>query len=536
METADRFTASLTDEGRYRLLIEAVTDYAIYMLDPEGIVTSWNPGAQRFKGYTAEEIIGQHFSRFYTEEDRRDGLPERALETARREGRFESEGWRVRKDGTRFRAYVVIDPIRRPDGGLVGFAKITRDITERWEAQQKLEETREILVQSQKMEALGQLTGGIAHDFNNLLMIVLGSLELMRRRLPNDRKLIALLDNAMQGAERGTALAKRMLAFARRQEFKREPVHVPALVLGMRTLMERALGPSMPIETRFPLALKPVLADANQLEMALLNLAVNARDAMPNGGEIVISAYQRNVLPGDPSGLAPGAYVSLSVADSGTGMDRETLRRATEPFFTTKGPGRGTGLGLSMVHGVVEQCGGRFLLQSKLGQGTRAELLLPVAPEPAQPQEEPPPARVEAAAPTPLAVVAVDDDELVLTNTVGMLEDLGHSVRAALSGEEALDLIRADPAAVDLVVTDQAMPEMSGLQLAEAIGKEWPDMPILITTGYSEMPPGTVTDLPLLSKPFTQDLLAERLARIPPRRPSGARVLKLRSAAAEGDR
>ena len=536
METAERFTASLTDEGRYRLLVEAVTDYAIYMLDPKGIVTSWNPGAQRFKGYTAEEIIGQHFSRFYTDEDRADGMPERALETARREGRFENEAWRVRKDGTRFRAYVVIDPIRRPDGSLVGFAKITRDVTERWEAQQKLEKTREILFQSQKMEALGQLTGGIAHDFNNLLMIVLGSLELMRRRLPNDRKLLALLDNAMQGAERGTELAKRMLAFARRQEFKHEPVHIPTLVLGMRTLMERALGPSVKIETRFPLALKPVLADANLLEMVLLNLSVNARDAMPGGGEIGISAYQREILPGDPSGLPPGSYVSLTVTDSGTGMDRETLRRATEPFFTTKGPGRGTGLGLSMVHGVVEQCGGRFRLQSTLGNGTSAELLLPVASEAKRTHKEKEQPRARAEGQRPLAIVAVDDDELVLTNTVGMLEDLGHSVRAALSGDEALEIIHADPEAVDLVVTDQAMPQMTGMELAEAIGKEWPDLPILITTGYSEMPPGTTTDLPFLSKPFTQQLLAERIAHIAPRKPQGGRVVKLHSVAADGER
>jgi PAS domain S-box-containing protein len=216
MERSNRFLASLTEAGRYQLLIEAVTDYAIYMLDPLGIVTSWNPGAQRFKGYAATEIIGQHFSRFYTEEDKEDGLPARALEVAAREGKFENEGWRVRKDGTRFWAYVVIDAVRHPSSGeIVGFAKITRDLTERKEAQQKLEETRKALLQSQKLEAIGQLTGGIAHDFNNLLMAVIGSLELMRKRLPDDPKLRTLLDNAVQGAQRGATLTKRMLAFAR---------------------------------------------------------------------------------------------------------------------------------------------------------------------------------------------------------------------------------------------------------------------------------------------------------------------------------
>ena len=263
MEQSDRFVASLTEAGRYQLLVEAVTDYAIYMLDPTGVVTSWNPGAQRVKGYAAAEIIGQHFSRFYTEEDQENGLPARALEIATREGKFENEGWRVRKDGSRFWAYVVIDPIRRPSGEILGFAKVTRDLTERKEAQQKLEETRDALLQSQKLEAIGQLTGGIAHDFNNLLMAVIGSLELMRKRLPDDPKLMTLLENALSGAQRGATLTKRMLAFARRQELKREVIDIPELVRGMTELLQRSLGPSVSIETRFPLVNKPVLCDAH---------------------------------------------------------------------------------------------------------------------------------------------------------------------------------------------------------------------------------------------------------------------------------
>ena len=368
MEQSNRFLASLTEAGRYQLLIEAVTDYAIYMLDPSGIVTSWNPGAKRFKGYDAAEIIGQHFSRFYTEEDQKDGLPARALEVAAREGKFENEGWRVRKDGTRFWAYVVIDAIRHPSGEIVGFAKITRDLTERKETQQKLEETREALLQSQKLEAIGQLTGGIAHDFNNLLMAVIGSLELMRKRLPDDPKLRTLLDNAVQGAQRGATLTKRMLAFARRQELKHEPIDIPELVRGMTDLLQRSLGPSVLIKTRFPLVSKPVLSDPSQLEMILLNLTVNARNAMPERGQIVIATREEVLRPQDDSRLKPGTYICLTVSDTGTGMDEETLKRATEPFFTTKGVGKGTGLGLSIVHGVAEQSGGWFTLRSRKGK------------------------------------------------------------------------------------------------------------------------------------------------------------------------
>lgn len=280
MERADRYLASLTEEGRFRLLVEAVTDYAIYLLDPSGLVTSWNPGAERVKGYRADEIIGQHFSRFYTDEDREAHLPTRALETAKREGKFETEGWRVRKDGSRFWAYVIIDPIRQPSGEVVGFAKITRDLTERKEAQEKLEKAREFSLQAQKLEAIGQLTGGIAHDFNNLLTAVLGSLELLRKRLPNDPKSIALLENATQGARRGATLTKRMLAFARNYQLNTEATDIPELVRGMTDLLQRSVGPSFNLEIRFPLSLKTVEVDPNQLELALLNLILNARDAM----------------------------------------------------------------------------------------------------------------------------------------------------------------------------------------------------------------------------------------------------------------
>jgi PAS domain S-box-containing protein len=518
-------------QEQFRLLVQGVSDYAIYMLDTAGVVTNWNLGAQRIKGYSPEEIIGNHFSKFYTDEDRKTGEPQKALQTAEQEGRFEKEGWRVRKDGTRFWAHVVIDAIRDDHGKLIGYAKITRDITERKNTQQQLEMAREALLQSQKMEAIGQLTGGVAHDFNNLLMVVLGSLELMRKRLPDDPKLMALLDNAVQGAQRGTILTKRMLAFARRQELQKEAVDIPELVRGMTDLLQRSLGPSILIETHFPLVSKAVLADANQLEMILLNLTVNARDAMPDGGRIVIATREETLRAGDGSRLKPGSYICLTVTDTGSGMDEVTLRRAMEPFFTTKGLGKGTGLGLSMVHGVAEQSGGWFTLRSQKGEGTTAELWLPVAAGQAQAvglaQR---PAGDATADKRPLVVVAVDDDGLVLTNTIAMLDDLGHTAIAASSGPEALDILRQQ-GSVDLVITDYAMPRMTGLQLADAIKKEWPELPVIVATGFAEMEPETELNLPKLAKPFTEAQLAKELERIVPRTRIGGRVLKFQTGA-----
>ena len=523
MERSDRYLASLTEEGRYRLLVEAVTDYAIYLLDPSGIVTTWNPGAQRFKGYTAAEIVGQHFSRFYTEEDRKVDLPTRALAAAR-EGKFEAEGWRVRKDGSRFWAYVIIDPIRSPSGEIIGYAKITRDLTERKETQEKLEKSREFSLQTQKLEAIGQLTGGIAHDFNNLLTAVLGSLEMLRKRLPDDPKSIALLENAAQGAQRGTTLTKRMLAFARNYELKQEVIGIPELVRGMTDLLQRSVGASFNIETRFPLALKPVEVDANQLELALLNLTLNARDAMPDGGDIILTAREESV-GNHAGGLEAGQYIRMSVTDTGEGMDEDTLRRATEPFFTTKSVGKGTGLGLSMVHGFAEQSRGRLFLYSRKGSGTTAELWLPVAKTSTHPVA--PAHTAPAKAVRPLTVLAVDDDALVLMNTVAMLEDLGHTVIEAYSAKEALEILRREDS-IDLIVTDQAMPKISGTELAKVVKKEWPDIPVLLATGYADRVPGDDIGLPKVTKPFMQRDLAEAIVRMNPPRRKPERVVPLR--------
>lgn len=495
-------------EQQFRLLVQSVTDYAIYMLAPDGRLTNWNPGAQRIKGYRPEEVIGQHFSLFYTPEDREAGEPQRTLDSAVREGRFEHKGWRMRKDGTRFMAHVVVDPIWGETGTLLGFAKITRDITEATLAQQTLEKTREALFQAQKMQAIGQLSGGIAHDFNNLLTVILGNLEIVRKRVGDDPRITRLLDNATQGAQRGVSLTQRMLAFARRQELKTEAVDIPQLILGISGLLRSSLGPSVVLETRFPPALEAVIADVNQLELAVLNLATNARDAMPHGGKITISAKTEEAGGQPQLPLESGRYVCLSVTDTGEGMDESTLAKAMDPFFTTKGVGKGTGLGLSMVHGFIEQLGGRFILKSQKEQGTIAELWLPVSTRDARTTS----AAQDVAPPVPrLCVMVVDDDSLVLTSTCLLLEDLGHRVISAVSAAHALKVLDSDQA-VDLVITDMAMPQMDGAQLAQEIRNLKPDLPIILATGYAERLEGFATRLPRLSKPFTQLNLVEIIA------------------------
>ena len=495
-------------EERFRLLVQSVTDYAIYMLDPVGRITSWNAGAERFKGYTADEILGENFSRFYSEEDRMAGVPSRALETAEREGRFEAEGWRIRKDGTRFWASVVIDSIRDTMGKLIGFAKITRDLTERREAQLALEEAREAIFQAQKMDAIGKLTGGVAHDFNNLLAVIVGSLDLARQRLATGADVTRYIDNAMTAAERGATLTQRMLAFARKQELRLTNVDCVQLVRNMADLLKSTLGAGVTIETRFPLSLSPAHADPAQLELALLNLAVNARDAMPQGGGLIIEGVEIDVISEQRPDLATGRYVRLSVIDEGEGMDAATLGRAREPFFTTKGVGKGTGLGLSMVHGFAQQCGGSLVISSEPGHGTTVSMWLPVATDESKtlPTDEEQPVDMNyASSDQPLVILAVDDDDLVLTNTAGMLEEMGHTVFQAGSAADALRMLQEGD--VDLVITDHAMPRMTGAELADTLDESHPGLPVIIITGFAELPPPATKRL-RLDKPFKQSELA----------------------------
>jgi PAS domain S-box-containing protein len=512
-DMAEREAAALRQsEERFRLLVNGVTDHAIYMLDLDGRVANWNAGAERIHGFEAGEVIGSHFSPLYIADDKRADLPSHALKIALATGKFEQEGWCLKKDGSRFWANVIIDAVRNNKGEVVGFAKVTRDITERMRARRALDEAQAALAQSQKMEAIGHLTGGVAHDFNNLLMAVLSSLDLLRKRLSNeDPAMGRLIDNAKEGAQRGVALTQRMLAFARRQDLKPAAVDLPDLVRGMSDLLKKSVDPTVRIEMRFPLGLPKANVDPNQLELALLNLVVNARDAMSDGGTIMIAA--REEFGGADTGLPAGRYVMLSVADTGHGMDEETLRRAHEPFFTTKGIGKGTGLGLSMVQGLAEQSSGRLILKSRLGVGTTAEIWLPSAAgvsEVAKLRSTVPPARPFTRS---LSVLAVDDDPLILENTAAMLEDLGHRVARATSGERALQKMHTI-GSLEVVLTDQGMPGMTGLQLVERIRAEWPGMPILLVTGYTDLPSGLHPQVRRLNKPFDQAALARALEEV----------------------
>jgi PAS domain S-box-containing protein len=497
-------------EQQFSLLVQGVTDYALYMLDPNGVITTWNAGAQRIKGYEPAEVIGKHYSLFFQPEDVDNNVPQRALETVIREGRYEGQGRRLRKDGTGFLAHVVIDPIKNEQGEFVGFAKITRDVTESVQAQQEIKETREALFQAQKMESLGQLTGGIAHDFNNLLMVILGSLELAKKRVPQDSRTYSLLNNAIAGAQRGATLTQRMLAFARRQELDPQPVDVGELIRNMSDLLSRMLGAGISVDTQFPLILRPVLVDMSQLEMAVMNLVINARDAMEGRGRILISARE-DTYPGRPNDSE--RLICIAVTDTGPGMDDATLQRAMEPFFTTKGAGKGTGLGLSMVHGLAAQSQGHFVLKSKEGEGTTAELWLPVAL-----LDTTQFAAQASTANTPdaphqqsLEILLVDDDPLVLISTGAMLEDLGHHVVAAADGQAALAFL-AQGARFDLVITDMAMPDMTGIELAGNIETLYPELPLILSSGFAEISLDLKTTLTRLPKPFDQSALAKVIA------------------------
>ena len=509
----------MRSEEQFRLLVESVTDYAIFMLDPYGRVTNWNAGAQRIKGYLPQEIIGRHFSAFYTQEDIDRGEPRLALETAAREGRFEHEGWRVRKNGSEFWASVVIQPVRDDAGVLIGFAKVTRDISERRAADLALQETRQQLFQTQKMEALGQLSGGVAHDFNNLLTAILGSLDMARKQVVGEPATTRHIDVAIQGAERAAALTSRLLAFSRRQALLLTAVDLPALSRGMDDLLRRSLGSAVRLELYLPAELPPITGDANQIELAVLNLLLNARDAMPNGGVVTIEARQSAVMSFLDGVSISQDCICVSVSDDGEGMDQATLERAVEPFFTTKPPGSGSGLGLSMVHGLAEQLGGQLVLNSTKGFGTTAELWLPIAGPiavVAVANDQPMPHRPTAS----LAIVLVDDDPIVLMSTCSLLQDLGHQVFEASSGDEALEIIKREQS-VDLVITDYSMPQMDGIALARYIRSGWPELPIIMATGYTAGGPIADFECPKLHKPFRQGDLKRAIAAAmePSRRP-----------------
>ena len=383
VDFGDVSVRGLDDESRqFALLIGSVTDYAIYMLDPNGVIRSWNPGGERIKGYTDREIVGQHFSRFYTPKDIVRGEPQRGLEAARTQGKFESEGWRLRKDGTRFRASVVIDPIWQ-DGELIGFAKVTRDVTERYEAMLRLQAAQKALAQSQKLEAIGKLTLGLAHDFNNLLTVIVNSLDLIGLKNTQDARTLEWIEAAQRAADRGTLLTRQLLAFARGQNLAPEPHDINDLLSRSSELYRRACGASIWFEFDLADDAPPLEVDAAQFEAAVLNLVANSRDAMmPAGGTITVRTRRTKCTRPEAPDEGDREYVVVEVIDDGSGMSGEILERAAEPFFTTKEIGKGSGLGLSQVFGFAAQSGGFVLLQSEPGQGTQVRIHLPAQQAP----------------------------------------------------------------------------------------------------------------------------------------------------------
>jgi PAS domain S-box-containing protein len=492
--------ALFDSEQRFRMLVEGVQDYAIYMLDVEGRVTNWNAGAQSIKGYTADEIVGQHFSRFYTEEDRARGEPQFALESALREGKYEREAHRVRKDGTLFWASVVLDPIYDETGKHVGFAKVTRDITERKAAEEQLEEARAALVQSQKLQALGELTGGIAHDFNNLMTVVAGSADFLLRKpdLP-DAKRKQYLEAIAETAVRATTLTNHLLAFGRRQPIKPEVLDLNLRLDAVAEVLSRTLGSS--VNVTLDLAPEPcrVEIDSAQLETAILNAAVNARVAMPDGGTLTLST---KAMREDGS-----EFIELSIRDTGAGMPPDVIERAFEPFFTTKEVGKGTGLGLSQIHGFAAQAGGRAEIESQLGEGTTITFVLPRTDKEVADAAQ---GETMSELPSGLCVLLVEDNPQVREFADGLLADLGCKVISSESGEQALQQLRAN--SIDLVLSDVVMPGMSGVELARHIREEQPGMPVLLATGYSDELLQRGSEFAVLGKPFGAADLSKAMA------------------------
>jgi PAS domain S-box-containing protein len=496
--------AQLRDSERhFRLLVQSVTDYAIYMIDPTGMVVSWNAGASRIKGYGAQEIVGRNYSEFFAPEDRTAGIPQNALRVAREQGRYETEGWRLRKDGSRFWAFAVLDAVRDEDGNLLGFAKITRDMSERREAQLQLERAREQLAQSQKMEAIGHLTGGVAHDFNNLLMIVKGQAQLMRLRA-TEAKDIRSLDAIEQAAQTGANLTRQLLTFARRQRLENVTIDLAERLGAIRDLLESSVGGAVKLETSMPEDIWNVETDPSELELALVNIAVNARDAMPGGGTLSVRA-QNLTLNGKGAVALSGEFVALSLSDTGMGIPPDVLAKVFEPFFTTKEVGKGTGLGLSQVYGFARQSGGDVQILSKPGEGTTVTLYLPRSLAGAVPHAQPMQAG-DAVRGKGLVLVVEDNAEVGEVSQM-LLEQLGYHVVRADRPAAALDILaRRDD--IVLVLSDIVMPgDMDGLALAKAIRERFPRLPVLLATGYSSAAERVGSEFPIIRKPYDYNAL-----------------------------
>jgi len=479
-------------ESQFKTLVGGVTDYALYLLDPTGIVSNWNAGGERIKGYTADEIVGQHFSKFYTAGDQANNKPAKALRIALETGRYEEEGRRVRKDGSFFWASVIIDPIRNAAGELIGYAKITRDITERKEAQEKLAEIQKQLAESQKLDALGQLTGGVAHDFNNLLMIIAGNIHAIRKEVSSD-KAIRALQSIETASQRAASLTRQLLSFARRQSVQPQSIALADRLVTMRDMLRSGLGSTITLTIEAAPGVGAIVVDPSEFETALVNLVINARDAMPDGGSVVVGARNNNNV------------VEVSVEDTGVGIPRDILDRVFDPFFTTKPIGKGTGLGLSQVHGFTHQAGGTISIKSKLGEGTRITMSLPRSR--VMEQAEPDPSSLQGAG----TVLLVEDNPEVATATTSLIEQLGYRVRWVLDAPSAL--VEIEKNGIDIVFSDIIMPgKMDGIGLARSIREKRPRLPILLVTGYSES--ATNSEFPILRKPYQLHELSRELEKL----------------------
>ncbi|GAB6387925.1 PAS domain-containing protein [Stutzerimonas marianensis] len=502
LQVAERTAALAQSEAQIRTVAASSHLYQ-WLLDSQGRIVYANPTSLTGASVVREHVVGLPFwdAPWFTATPGMSATVERCVREAA-QGASDHLGMQLRLPGGPRSFDFSIRPVLDESGQVVGIVPEAVDSTARVEAEQALQ-------QAQKMEALGNLTGGIAHDFNNLLTAVMGNLELLRKRVADDSPLLRLIDNARIGTERGASLTRRMLAFARKQELQAEPIEPGRLIEEMTELLGRSLDPGIVIETQVESRLPTIEADPNQLQTALLNLVLNARDAIGGQGRVIISAHSERIET--RPGLKAGTYLCLAVSDEGEGMDEVTLKRAIEPFYTTKGVGKGTGLGLSIVHGFAEQSGGKLVLRSEPDVGTTAQIWLPAMNEALLPL--PPIADIQGMpfATQPLDILAVDDDALVLGNTAEMLRDHGHRVTTAQSAAQALERLKEAP--FDLLVTDHAMPRMTGAQLAEEVRRLYPDLPVLLVSGYAAIRPGTAAEhLPLLAKPFTQAALLRAIA------------------------
>ena len=507
--------ALLASEERFRILVQGVRDYAIYMLDPVGRVSNWNAGAQLIKGYAAHEILGQHFSRFYTPEDRQRGEPARALQVALSAKKYESEAWRVRKDGSRFWASVVIDPLYDEQGKHIGFAKITRDITDRKRAQDQMDRARDALAQAQKLEAIGRLTGGVAHDFNNLLTIIRSSAELLRKTGHDEVRRGRYVQAIADAADRAALQTRQLLAFARQQPLRPEIFRADSRIKAMTQMVETILGPNVSLEMQFDKSLGQVEADASQFDTAILNLVINAKDAMPDGGRLKISARNAGgISPMRAHAAAHGDFVALSIEDTGSGIEPAALDRIFEPFFTTKPVNKGTGLGLSQAYGFAKQSGGEIDVVSRVGEGTCFTLYLPLATKSAHIAV--PEALAPGTEPTrPLSILMVEDNDEVGEFGLSLLAEMGHSATRAVNASEALIILQERFAKFDLVFSDVVMPGTSGVELAKEIRQRWPDLPVVLTSGYGHiLADDRSREFELLHKPYSCRELQGLFARV----------------------